>query len=163
MVESILQIVITSIFADPSHQSARFVQLLDSMSSLEQRNIICLMLKLLSKDYLASTITTADDANWWHADQKVVAGAAKFVSTILAGNGIRQGHLVTWLCSPTGAGVGDGIAIRRAAVAALAEDNTCLESLFERSLQQYGDQLYIRHTPTLQQDGERTHRKTLSI
>jgi len=61
--------------------------------------------------------------------------------------------LLSWLTSSTGAGVGEGIAIRRAVVAALAEDKSDMETVLEKSLQQLGDQLYIKHTPTMQQEG----------
>ncbi|TVY88746.1 DNA replication checkpoint protein tel2, partial [Lachnellula willkommii] len=51
-----------------------------------------------------------------------------------------------------GTGVGEGIAIRRAVVTALAEDKSDMETVLEKSLQQLGDQLYIKHTPTMQQE-----------
>lgn len=63
-------------------------------------------------------------------------------------------HLVSWLTSSSGAGLGDGIAIRRAVVVVLSREKTDIETVLDKSLQQFGDQLYIKHTPTIQQDGK---------
>jgi hypothetical protein len=35
----------------------------------------------------------------------------------------------------------------------LSRDKSDIQAVLEKSLQQFGDQLYIKHTPTLQQDG----------
>jgi telomere length regulation protein len=61
--------------------------------------------------------------------------------------------LILWLTSSSGAGVGSSIAIRRAAIAALSVDRTDAEAILDKSLRQFGDQLYIKHTPTMQQEG----------
>ena len=65
----------------------------------------------------------------------------------------RKIQVVSWLTSSSGAGVGESIAIRRASVVALSVSKNDLEAIFEKSLQQFGDQLYIRHTPIMQQEG----------
>lgn len=65
----------------------------------------------------------------------------------------QKEHLISWLTGTSGAGLGDGIAIRRAAVVVLSKDKAAIETVLEKSLQQFGDQLYIKHTPTLQQEG----------
>ena len=53
-----------------------------------------------------------------------------------------------------GAGVGDGIGIRRAVVAVLAKDKEAITTVLEKSVNQFGDQLYIKHTAVLQQEGK---------
>ena len=67
---------------------------------------------------------------------------------------IRKGFVVAWLTSSSGAGIGWSIGIRRAVLAALAEDKESIITVLEKSLSQFGDQLYIRHSPILQQEGE---------
>lgn len=65
----------------------------------------------------------------------------------------QKEHLISWLTGTSGAGLGDGIAIRRTVVVVLSKDKAAIETVLEKSLQNFGDQLYIKHTPTLQQEG----------
>lgn len=59
-----------------------------------------------------------------------------------------------WLTGSSEAGLGEGVGIRRAAVAVVSQDREDLVTVFEKSLSQFGDQLYIKHSPMLQQEGE---------
>ncbi|KAG7121153.1 DNA replication checkpoint protein tel2 like [Verticillium longisporum] len=61
-------------------------------------------------------------------------------------------HLVLWLTNSTGAGLGEAIGIRRAVVAVVGKDKECTSQVLEKSLSQFGDQLYIKHSPMLQQE-----------
>lgn len=133
--------------------STQFKRLLSSLPTFEQRNFIYSLLKLVSRDYLSSIITSEDDSHWWQADEGFVSATASLINLVLDNEEPRKSHLMTWLTSSSGAGVGDGIAIRRAVIAALAADKKDVEALLEKSLRQFGDQLYIKHTPTLQQEG----------
>ncbi|RAL66882.1 hypothetical protein DID88_007664 [Monilinia fructigena] len=62
----------------------------------------------------------------------------------LFGKCLRLGHI--------GAGIGEGVAIRRAAIASLSKNKKDIETVLEKSLSQFGDMLYIRHAPILQQE-----------
>jgi telomere length regulation protein len=75
------------------------------------------------------------------------------INLVLANEESRKAQVISWLTASSGAGVGDGIAIRRASIVALAADKSDIEAVFDKSLQQFGDQLYIRHTPAMQQEG----------
>jgi telomere length regulation protein len=79
-----------------------------------------------------------------------VAGA---LSGILGSeeNGRRQ--LVEWLTGSSGAGLGEGVGIRRAVMAVISQDRDDLVAVLEKSMSQFGDQLYIKHSPMLQQEG----------
>jgi len=46
-----------------------------------------------------------------------------------------------------------GIEIRRAMVAVVAQNTESLAQVLEKAINQFGDQLYIKHTPMLQQEG----------
>lgn len=83
-----------------------------------------------------------------------ISAVAGIISTVVQTDPGRRTHLLNWCCSPSGAGLGDGIGIRRAVVAVLANDKETITSVFEKSLNQFGDQLYIKHTAILQQEGE---------
>ncbi|KAK1996313.1 telomere length regulation protein [Colletotrichum falcatum] len=80
-----------------------------------------------------------------------ISAIAGVIEKMVSADESRKAHLVSWLTSSTGAGLGDGVGIRRAALAALAQDKECAALVFEKSLHQFGDQLYIKHSPMMQQ------------
>jgi telomere length regulation protein len=132
---------------------AQFNRLLNELPSFEQRNVLFTILQTLSAKHLSLSITTEDNSTWWKSDAKVVSGAAGLIKSLIAGEESRKNQLLSWLTNPSGAGIGEGIAIRRAVVSVVAADKSDVETLLEKSSQQFGDQLYIRHTPTSQQEG----------
>lgn len=132
---------------------AHFEKLLGSLSTIEQRNVLYVILKLLSTEYLSAVVTTEDNPIWWQSDASVVSAAAGLITLLVAKSESRRVQLISWLTSSSGAGVGEGIAIRRATLVAIAANKSDVESVLDKSLQQFGDKLYIKHTPTLQQEG----------
>lgn len=152
-IEVIIKEVLTSLLLQRQESSVQFEKLLTSLPNFEQRNFIYSFLKLVSRDYLSSIITSEDDYRWWQSDARIVSAASALIKLVVVKDESRKNHLMTWLTSSSGAGVGDGIAIRRAAIAALAADKNDVETIFDKSLRHFGDQLYIRHTPTMQQEG----------
>lgn len=87
-------------------------------------------------------------------DYPLVWAAAGVLDIVIGTNQGRRGHLISWLTDATGAGIGESYGIRRAAVAVLSGDKESITSVLEKSLNQFGDQLYTRHSPILQQEGE---------
>lgn len=151
-----LEIIVKEILNFFLHQSqdlAKFTKLLNTMPSSDQRNFVKSVLKVASKDYLSSAITTEDNSEWWKSDTVTVSAAAALVNFLTVDENIRKGYLISWLTSSSGAGIGDGVAIRRAIVASLTREKRDIETVLDKALQQFGDKLYIKHTPTLQQEG----------
>jgi len=118
---------------------ARFAQLLGTMPSYEQRGVLEGALKLLSKRFPPDVIPRKH-SEWYQESAGMVSAVAGYLSFLIADDKIRKDYFISWLTSSSGAGLGDGVGIRRA--------------IFEKSLHQFGDQLYIRHAPMLQQEGE---------
>lgn len=87
-------------------------------------------------------------------EQTLISAAAGIIKSLVADDTKYLSHLVTWLTSANGAGLGDTIGIRRAVLAVLSSDRDSIATVFEKSLSQFGDYLYIRHTPVLQQEGK---------
>lgn len=105
------------------------------------------VLKTLSNLYLStSNVSTPPEGS------QIISAAAGIISRLVTGDARHTSHLVAWLTSATGAGLGDSIGIRRAVLAVLASDKENIMAVFEKSLNRFGDYLYIRHTPLLQQE-----------
>jgi telomere length regulation protein len=126
--------------------------IIESLPIYEQRVVITSTLKFLSSRYVSQN-TAMDVPNWWEADSGIISAAAGYLSYVIAGQDSRKEQLITWLTSLSGAGVGDAIGIRRVAVTIFSGSKYDVEIIVEKSLRNFGDELYIRHTPSLQQEG----------
>lgn len=131
---------------------ANFALMLSTLSIHDQKLCIDAALKILAKLF-----TAAPDApytpGWPSRDSELVGGAAAYLNVIIDGKTRRNLLLVSWLASLSGAGLGESIALRRVVLAVVAESKSELELAFEKTLQQFGDQLYIKHAPVMQQEG----------
>jgi len=124
----------------------------------DQRKVLLLILKLLSDAYLDAIGNS--EAN---EEYPTIWAAVCVLREIAVESDAQREHLVGWLTGASGAGVGEGCGIRRAAVAALADRKDSISTVLEKSLNQFGDQLYIKHTPILQQEGEFSSKFCLEI
>ncbi len=130
----------------------QFQTILDALPGYDQQMVLNTALRTLSTRYLASSSVT-DDLEWWQADAGLISSAAAYINCIVSKDETRKTQLINWLTKLSGAGVGDGIRIRRAVIAVLSDSKYDIETVLEKSLQQFGDPLYIKHAPSLQQDG----------
>jgi telomere length regulation protein len=110
--------------------------------------VIYILLEYLSRQFL-SRLELEDTK-----PHKNISAVAGIIDGVVQNDQGRKTHLLNWCCSPSGAGLGDGVGIRRAVVAVLAKDRDMITSLLEKSLNQFGDKLYIKHTAVLQQEGK---------
>jgi len=146
---------LTSLPLDKQEDSTRLTGLLNVIPTFEYRKFLYTVLKVAPGLYLSASVTTEDDSQWWQSDTTTVSSVASLISQMVGDNvPHHKEHLVSWLTGSSGAGLGDGIAIRRAVVVVLSREKTDIKTVLDKSLQQFGDQLYIKHTPTLQQDGK---------
>ncbi|KAI1779562.1 telomere length regulation protein-domain-containing protein [Hypoxylon cercidicola] len=147
--ESFTGVLVAELLLRDGNGQAAFTKLLDFSPPLEQRKILNTVLKLLSDKYLNRN--TQDDSSAT-SDAPVIWAVSGALGAIVGNNEIRKSSLVSWLTSGSGAGIGESCNIRRAAVAVFAEDKESVATILEKSLSQFGDQLYIKHAPLLQQD-----------
>ncbi|KAK6603191.1 telomere length regulation protein [Botrytis cinerea] len=143
-IDNIAKEILGSLLLQKEEDAAKFLKLYGYLPSFEQRNLLYTFLNLLSRDMLSLDITSEDDDTWWQANAIIISATAKLINMLTADN-----DLVDKLF---GAGMGEGVAIRRAAIVSLSKNKKDMESILERSLSQFGDNLYIRHAPTLQQE-----------
>jgi telomere length regulation protein len=154
LLENVVKELLSSLLLDKAEYLTRFTKLLNVLSSFEYRNFLYIALKVSPGEYFSATVTTNDDAQWWQSNAKMVSSVAALITKIVNDNVPHQKeHLIHWLTGSSGAGLGDGIAIRRAVLVGLSRDKADIEVVLDKSLQQFGDELYIKHTPTLQQEG----------
>ncbi|KAI1098692.1 telomere length regulation protein-domain-containing protein [Jackrogersella minutella] len=126
---------------------AMFGNLLGFFPPLEQRKVLSLILKLLSNKYIKPV-----DDNSTSKENPIICAASGALKAVVGIDEARKNHLINWLASGSGAGIGEGSGIRRAAVAVFCEDKESMMAILEKSLSQFGDKLYIKHAPLLQQD-----------
>lgn len=110
------------------------------------KKIMQILLEYLAQKFLGSV--TVQDAS----QNKTVCSVAGVINALIKDDPTRRSFLVSWCTASSGAGLGDGVGIRRAVLAALAIDNDAITSVLEKSLSQFGDQLYIKHAAILQQE-----------
>ncbi len=122
--------------------------MLNNLPQTEQRKILYSVLKLCSAEYL-DRLGRCESGD----DKPRISAVAGTLNGILASNGSGRKHLAEWLTGSSGAGLGEGVGIRRAAMAVISQTKDDLVMVLEKSLGQFGDQLYIKHSPMLQQEG----------
>ncbi|KAK8049665.1 telomere length regulation protein [Apiospora phragmitis] len=141
------KILFTGLVLHDEPQPTTFEKLLDLLSSADQRKVLLIVLKLLSSEYLSSV--NLDGAI---KDYPTIWAAASVLQSVIGASNVRKAQLVSWLTGATGAGLGETCGIRRAALAVLVDDKEAMFSVLESSLGLLGDQLYIKHSPMLQQE-----------
>lgn len=130
---------------DPQQLSS----LLGNLSQTEQRKVLFSTLKMLSADHLDKL------GNCESTDSHIpISAVAGVVNSFVGTSEIRRGHLTEWLAGSSGAGLGESIGIRRAVLAVASQNKDCLVAVLEKTINQFGDQLYIKHSPMLQQEGK---------
>ncbi|KAK3335755.1 telomere length regulation protein-domain-containing protein [Cercophora scortea] len=125
----------------------RFGGLLNNLPQMEQRRVMFSVLKILSDEYLDSLGLCESEES-----QTLVSAAAGALQSIVGMHENRRNHLLEWLTSSSGAGLGEGVSIRRAVMAVISQDKDNIVKVVEKSISQFGDQLYIKHSPILQQE-----------
>ena len=133
---------------DESQEAQHVSALFGSLANTEQRTLLFSILKIIADVYLNPL-----GGNNPSAHQTIISAAAGIIKLLVADDTKHLSSLVTWLTSANGAGLGDTIGIRRAVLTVISSDRDTMAAVFEKSLNQFGDYLYIRHTPILQQEG----------
>ncbi|KAK2061243.1 telomere length regulation protein [Colletotrichum caudatum] len=144
--DGLMKQLIGDMLLGPEESRNAFFSVFGQFSQLEQKRVMFAALKYLSEAFL----NKLDDAEALKPNV-IISAAAGVIEKMVSNDESRKVHLVSWLTSSTGAGLGDGVGIRRAVLAALAQDKECTALVFEKSLHQFGDQLYIKHSPMMQQ------------
>ena len=106
-----------------------------------------ILLEHLSQRFLNNLVLDDTSSN------STVSAVAGVINAVVVDDTTHRTTLVDWCTAASGAGLGDQIGIRRAVLAVLAKDKDPITTVLEKSLAQFGDQLYIKHAAILQQEG----------
>lgn len=143
----LVKYVLSNLLLTKGVDHGRFGHLLADLPQMEQRKVMSSVLKVFSDSY-ANRLGCCESEN----SAAVISAVVGALSSIAAPDSNGRSHLVEWLTSSSGAGLGEGIAIRRAVLAVISQDKDSIVDVLEKSINQFGDQLYIKHSPILQQE-----------
>ncbi|KPM40985.1 hypothetical protein AK830_g5610 [Neonectria ditissima] len=110
------------------------------------RKILNILLHYFSTKLLSHL--TLDDLT----PSETVSAVATIIQGVVSEDEARKALLINWCASSSGAGLGATVGIRRAVLAALAQDREAITTVLAKSLAQFGDELYIKHAAMLQQN-----------
>ena len=143
-----MKCVLTRLLLAQGADNERFGLLLGNLPRSEQRKVLFSVLKTFAEDYL-NRLGACDTED----GRKMVSAVAGAIQSITKNDPERITYLIEWLTGSSGAGLGDSVGIRRGVVAVVSQDRDSIVSVLEKSIAQFGDQLYVKHSPMLQQEG----------
>ncbi|KAK4157865.1 telomere length regulation protein-domain-containing protein [Chaetomidium leptoderma] len=145
--ERLIKEVLSDLVLKPRANPKRFGILLGNLPQTEQRKVLYSVLKLFSGEHL-DRLGRCE----FEESKPLISAVAGALDGILDTDENGRRHLVEWLTSSSGAGLGESVGIRRAVMAVTSQNKEDLVVVLEKSLSQIGDQLYIKHSPMLQQE-----------
>ncbi|CUS11529.1 unnamed protein product [Tuber aestivum] len=130
----------------------RLHKLISSLPAHNKHTYLTSLLRKLSLKHLSISPGMYQESEWWKGDAARVSSVAGLIDSLVGCDDDLQALVVEWLVGSQGGGIGEPIGIRRALIVLLAKDAMTLKELFEKSLQQFSNQLWIKHAPILQQE-----------
>ncbi|KAF9699923.1 hypothetical protein EKO04_002486 [Ascochyta lentis] len=127
-----------------------FSDLIGQMKAFEQRKYLNAVIVCITKQFFQSEIVSKEDAPI--APSPVISGATYLLCSFITTNDILKDYLASSVTRSTIPSLDESFAIRRTVVAALAQDEDKLQTLFENCIKTFGDSVYVKHTPVLQQE-----------
>lgn len=144
--DAVIRLLLSDL-ADGSQKDHHIRAVFEGLAHSEQRSALFSFFKSLSELHL-NKLDSSDEVS----GKAVISAAAGVIVGLIGNEPKHLSHLIAWLGSGTGAGLGDAIGIRRAVLSVLASHKDNIVTVFDKSLTQFGDFLYIKHTPILQQE-----------
>ncbi|KAG9750242.1 hypothetical protein KCU75_g13636, partial [Aureobasidium melanogenum] len=144
-------------FVSPN-ASSKLQPMLQSLQMHEQKQLLDQTFKVLSKQCL-SLIAPPDFDDNMTKTPSTIAAASATIMELIGNSEAMRGHLETWLSDPA-LNASESFGLRRAAVSAFvhASKGTSnmledpIQDLTEKIMKRFGDNLFIQHSPILQQE-----------
>ncbi|QDS68262.1 hypothetical protein FKW77_010626 [Venturia effusa] len=128
-----------------------FKQLIQSLHSYEQRSVLKSILRCVSK---MSEVAKDDPWQWsvLETNAPEIAGSAAVLNGFLFDNEILLDYLVELLTRLESSPMIGPCTLQRVVLACIANDNDRIASVMEKSMEQFGDQMFVKHAPMVQQE-----------
>ncbi|KAJ9668907.1 telomere binding protein [Coniosporium apollinis] len=120
---------------------------IEKLRTSDQQRFLQATLSMLDSKFLQTDRGDEDESPT--QPSKAIGGSAALLRDFASDNGRLQDALVEWLTDDRSGG---STKLRRAALAALQTDEDRMQRVMERNMQQFGDPLFIKHTPIVQQE-----------
>lgn len=147
MADTLVRYIIDQLLLSKDSTPAVFTKLC-FLQPQRVKKIMDMLIQRLAQRFLNNVEFEENEQN------SVISAVASLLRNVTADDQNCRNQLISWCTVSAGAGLGDAIGIRRAVLSALSQERDSMVTVFEKSLSQFGDQLYIKHTPILQQEGE---------
>ncbi|KAH3940478.1 hypothetical protein HBI25_118060 [Parastagonospora nodorum] len=133
-----------------SDSAALLAAFLPRLKPYEQRKYLEAVIIFIVKQYFPADIVQREDEPI--PMSKDVSGVASLLHMLTRENESLRDHLVSILTRSTIPSLDDSLAARRSVMAALAPDKDRLHTLLENCIKMFGDPVFIKHVPVLQQE-----------
>ncbi|KAK7531064.1 telomere length regulation protein-domain-containing protein [Phyllosticta citricarpa] len=138
--------IISDLVRGPSSKPAQLQRLLQKTRAHEQRHFLFSTLDWISKKHPGAQRASKMETE---KEKKALSGASALIAVLISSNDSMKDALVNWLSSENCV---SSFLSRRAALAALQNDEDRMVKVMERTMEQFGDELFIKHTPMIQQE-----------
>ncbi|KAL2019823.1 hypothetical protein VTK56DRAFT_9174 [Thermocarpiscus australiensis] len=145
--DALIKLLLSELLLKEGVDRGKFALLLSNLPQTEQRKVLFSVLKLFSTEHLDRLGRCESEES-----KTLISAVSGAIHSICGSDENGRKCLVEWLTGSSGAGLGDGVGIRRAVLAVISQHRDDLVAVLEKSLSQFGDQLYIKHSPMLQQE-----------
>ncbi|KAH0007323.1 hypothetical protein KCU78_g11831, partial [Aureobasidium melanogenum] len=144
-------------FVSPNAGS-KLQPMLQSLQVHEQKQLLDQTFKVLSKQCLP-LMSPPDFDDTMTKTPSTIAAASATIMELIEDSEAMRGHLETWLSDPA-QNASESFGLRRAAVSAFAHASKGttnmledpIQDLTEKVMKRFGDNLFIKHSPILQQE-----------
>ena len=146
--DTVIATLISDLLLSTSSDNGVLSRLLEHLPAYEQKKILSGILRYAAETFFAPV--TTDGAL---VDASTVSAVAGLVKRVTDDSPVLREQLAAWILKDLAVGLVGGIGVRRAAVAVLSEDPKSLSEILDKSLSEFGDQLFVKHAPIIQQEG----------
>ncbi|MCJ1437057.1 telomere binding protein [Xylographa pallens] len=140
--DQVVQVIFSSVITGESQHLEMLRVSLYDLASYEQKNILYTVIRLITERNPSVTQKSG-----------FIGGLAASIDALITDKTYLHEALVDWLTGNSMNRFNIGIHSRRAVLAALSPHPDLVKTALQKLLHDFGDKLYIKHTPLLQQEG----------
>ncbi|SLM40090.1 Telomere length regulation protein, conserved domain [Lasallia pustulata] len=150
-VDQVIEALYASLIVGVASATAKLRALIDRLHVHEQRTVLYSMIRIVSKRCLSAD-EPVNFSDTQASNKSTIGGLTGLLAALTQDSPALKDALVEWLTGISGGGIPHSNDTHRAVIAAIAPDHERTEAILQKSLQLFGDKLYIKHTPVLHQE-----------